>query len=238
MDDIKKEFEKDVAAKKNIARSASKKNVKKWKPMLPHDNITKAELKKLNGKVFIMDPNKKLNWKEFKALSVNLQLEYVNSLVDRFNASNADIAESLGIWRTTFYKHIKNNGIFEKMHKNKGHKGYRIDAKTQIAFEEFVGLISDPFTPFESRFKQTVTEYCDNDIRATEEVVEKTVDEYRKQYEEAVDETRQLYKTPSSITLTWDRVTKDNFGYILDQIEECRLPKKFNIKVTIDEVIF
>lgn len=89
------DFEYDCRQKKNIARSAShKKNGSRSKYCsLPHDHLTKKELKALNGEVVTHNINSPLNWTGFSRLPVDLKKQYLETLVETYGVSAKQIAE-------------------------------------------------------------------------------------------------------------------------------------------------
>lgn len=88
-----------INERKSIARQAkAKKNGSKSKRCsLPSDNMTKSEWKKRNGEMITIKLNEKMEYKSFKNLPISLQAEYLNNLVDKYEARQKDIAEMFGI---------------------------------------------------------------------------------------------------------------------------------------------
>lgn len=72
---------------------------------------SQAELTAMNGPVMSMDPRKFYTWKEFKALAPNLQIEYLEKLVFRYNIGLASIAtEQFGLSScASLVKHMTRN---------------------------------------------------------------------------------------------------------------------------------
>lgn len=67
---------------------------------LPSDNLSKAQIKKMNGDVITLQMNKPIGWKEFKKYSTDLQREYLENLVKNYGARQADIANMFGLDRS------------------------------------------------------------------------------------------------------------------------------------------
>lgn len=88
-----------ISERKSIARQArAKKNGSKSKRCsLPSDNMTKSEWKKRNGEMITVKLNEKMEYGMFKSLPKSLQAEYLNNLVDKYEARQKDIAEMFGI---------------------------------------------------------------------------------------------------------------------------------------------
>lgn len=89
MNDYEYEFKKDSAEKKNIARSARSTRThcgKRGAVRLPSDNLTKKELKAMNGECIEYASLKKpMTFAEFKQLPKDLRkayLEYIDELFD------------------------------------------------------------------------------------------------------------------------------------------------------------
>lgn len=88
-----------ISERKSIARQArAKKNGSKSKRCsLPSDNMTKSEWKKRNGQMITVKLNEKMEYGMFKSLPNSLQAEYLNNLVDKYEARQKDVAEMFGI---------------------------------------------------------------------------------------------------------------------------------------------
>jgi hypothetical protein len=67
---------------------------------LPSDNMTKAQIKKMNGDVITLQMNKPIGWKEFKKYSADLQREYLENLVKNHGARQVDIANMFELERS------------------------------------------------------------------------------------------------------------------------------------------
>lgn len=104
---IKWEFEKDCRDKKNIGHSAAKRVGQRKGCKLPSDYMTTKEKNELNGEVISMNMNKPMTYSEFKELSKDLQLEYLQNLIDNHGGAIAKIASMFEVDRSTFQKHIK-----------------------------------------------------------------------------------------------------------------------------------
>lgn len=107
-ENIEREFYRDVRSKKSLVPSAKhiKKGSKTKFVSLPHDHMTTAQWKKLNGKVQEFNMNKPMNWKEFKQLPADLMGEYIVFLQNEFHASASAIAEALDITYCSFKRVI------------------------------------------------------------------------------------------------------------------------------------
>lgn len=107
------DFDYDAMQKKRIARGAAhrKCGAKSRKCTLPHENLTKKELKALNGEVKSYNIHQRLNWKEFKKLPDELAAEHIQYLVDTFGANVGAIASALGVCYDSVFKHLKSKGI-------------------------------------------------------------------------------------------------------------------------------
>lgn len=111
MDDAEYLFKQDCIKKKTIAHSANKK-VRHAGCKLPSDFMTRREKKELNGEVHIMNIHKPIEFHAFKAMSKDLQQEYLDWLVDTFGVPGAIIARELfKIYHTTLYKYIRENNL-------------------------------------------------------------------------------------------------------------------------------
>ena len=107
------DFDYDVMQKKSIARGAAhrKRGAKSKKCTLPHDNLTKKELKALSGEVKTYNIHQRLTWEQFKALPDDLAAEHIAYLVDNFGANQSAIGQALGVSHITVSRYLKEHGI-------------------------------------------------------------------------------------------------------------------------------
>lgn len=108
------DFDFDCAQKKRIARGAfNRKGTTNRKGCrLPHENLTKKELEKLNGEVFTLSITRPITWEQFKKLPNNLQEEYLNTQVKRFGVGMRTIGQDLfGLAGTSLQSHINKHGL-------------------------------------------------------------------------------------------------------------------------------
>lgn len=88
-------YRQDIKEKKAAGRGAfhKKGGSKSKKCNFPSDYMTRKEKQALNGEVFSYDPRKWYSWEEFKAMPMEYQIKYINSLLTRYNCSFAAIAK-------------------------------------------------------------------------------------------------------------------------------------------------
>lgn len=91
------DFDFDCAQKKRIARGAfNRKGTTNRKGCrLPHENLTKKELEKLNGEITTVSMLSPIAWATFKALAHDLQEEYLNTQIRRFGVGLTTIGREL-----------------------------------------------------------------------------------------------------------------------------------------------
>ena len=107
------DFDYDVMQKKSIARGAAhrKRGAKSKKCTLPHENLTKKELRALSGEVKTYNIHQRLTWEQFKALDDEVAAEHIAYLVDTFGVNIKYIAVALGVSDITVSKYLKEHGI-------------------------------------------------------------------------------------------------------------------------------
>lgn len=107
------DFDYDVMQKKRIASGAAhrKRGAKSKKCTLPHDNLTKKELRALSGEVKTYNIHQRLTWAQFKELPDDLAAEHIKYLVDTFGANIGAIAAALGVCYDSVFKYLKSKGI-------------------------------------------------------------------------------------------------------------------------------
>lgn len=110
---MQKEFNADVRSRKSLASSARRRvcGSKSKYCGLPSDHMTQAEWKKKNGEVIVMNLNIPQTWGQFKSMPVDLQQEYINKCIKRFECSMADFARIFGVSAVTVRTYFKTLGI-------------------------------------------------------------------------------------------------------------------------------
>lgn len=90
-------FRHDIADKKSAGHGAfhQKCGSKSKKCSLPSDYLTKGQLKKMSGECKTFDLNKWYSWEEFKNLPENVQVEYIQKIVDRYHVGLLAIEHKL-----------------------------------------------------------------------------------------------------------------------------------------------
>lgn len=117
-------FYQDIKEKKAAGRGVfhRKCGSKSKKCTLPHERLTKKELAAMNGEVMSYDPRAWYTWKEFKKLTMEWQVNYVNSLITRYNCSCSGICQYIfGINRTTLSNYFKKVGQLEFINNRDAH---------------------------------------------------------------------------------------------------------------------
>lgn len=139
------DFDYDVMMKKRLANQARHKKGTKGRKgcKLPSDYLTEREKKKMNGEVKTVKLGVPMKWEEFKKLSNNLKLEYLNNIKEKYHPSIRQYAEMFSAPRTTiqacFHKlGFKTGGGFGKGSTS------RADGKL---WEEFIGKTDIPEVP-------------------------------------------------------------------------------------------
>lgn len=104
------DFDYDSMQKKRIARGAMNK-VSHRGCTLPHEHLTKKELKKMNGEVKKYNLTQPMAWAEFRAMPIDLQRKYIKMLQDGYHVSNAMLAEMFGIVPHSVERYFVKNDI-------------------------------------------------------------------------------------------------------------------------------
>ena len=123
------DFDYDVMQKKRIARGAyhRKGGSKSKRCPMSTDYMTDKQLKERNGPVKHYDLKHPMSWGEFKKLPADLQQEYLQKLVDRFNAFAKQIAEELfDVAPVTLSAYVRRKGL--KVSWLNSHYASRFDA--------------------------------------------------------------------------------------------------------------
>ena len=113
-------YQEDVRTRSDIKKSAiHKKNGSKSKKCtLPSDYMTEGQKKKMNGRIYSMKMNEPItDWKYFRSFPENLQVEYLNNLIQNYGARGCDLAQMLGTSAPALYavcKSYSNPVIFPR----------------------------------------------------------------------------------------------------------------------------
>ena len=107
------DFDYDALQKKRIAAGARhmKRGSRSKRCSLPSDNLTPAQLKRRNGPVSTYKLDAPMRWDDFKAMPVDLQKKYVDSLHKNYGATGRMIAKMLGVSVATFDKTKRTLGV-------------------------------------------------------------------------------------------------------------------------------
>lgn len=125
MDDAEYLFHKQSKDAKRLARGAyaKKGGSRSKKCTLPSDRLSVKQRKELNGPVMIYNVRRPMKWKEFKELSKDLQIEYLQFLVLDKKARGIDVASMFGISATSLSNWLQKNmrGDFSFPHTGRKH---------------------------------------------------------------------------------------------------------------------
>jgi hypothetical protein len=117
MTEVEKDFHQDCRAKKSVAASARSRRThagKGGKVRLPHDNLTKKELEKMNGECKAYRLNSPMKWAEFKSLPDDLKVAYIKMLREKYNAPTKEITAMLGVSEFSYGEVMRKLGFADK----------------------------------------------------------------------------------------------------------------------------
>lgn len=109
-------FISDVKEKGSIGRSARNRKThagKGGRVRLPHDNLTKKELQKMNGECKSFRLNEPMSWKEFKSMPDDIKITYIKLLRQKFNVPVTYIAKMMGVSEAVVRRELKKFGLTE-----------------------------------------------------------------------------------------------------------------------------
>jgi hypothetical protein len=117
MTEVEKDFHQDCRTKKSVAASARSRRThagKGGKVRLPHDNLTKKELEKMNGECKAYRLNSPMKWEEFKSLPDDLKVAYIKMLREKYNAPTKEITAMLGVSEFSYGEVLRKLGFSDK----------------------------------------------------------------------------------------------------------------------------
>lgn len=135
MNDIEFMLNQDAKSKKSAGRGiyAKKNGSKSKKCRLPSDNLSKKELKKMNGECKMYNLSKPMSYSNFCAMPVDLRVQYLTMLRDKYGASQIDICKMMGVSESAFTQH-KNRHLGGTPE----FKRYKVSRLDKEAWEEFL----------------------------------------------------------------------------------------------------
>ena len=81
------------------------------KVRFPHDNLTRKELEAMNGETRIYRMNDPMKWEDFKTMPVDLQVQYIKEIRNRWHVSDSCIARMMGVNQSSFSCHARKIGV-------------------------------------------------------------------------------------------------------------------------------
>lgn len=104
MTDEEYTFRADCAEKKRVARGSANRRShvgRGGRMKTPSDYMTKKERDKMNGEVKRYSMAHPMKWAQFKQMPDDIKREYIASIMDKFNPTQAAVAEMLGVTQRT-----------------------------------------------------------------------------------------------------------------------------------------
>lgn len=107
------DFEYDCWQRKRLAQQAKyrKCGSKSKKCSMSTDNMTQKQWKERNGKVVTVNLNQPISWKDFKALTLSMQEEYLKHMMESYGANATSFATMFGVQPFTIRRHIQMNNL-------------------------------------------------------------------------------------------------------------------------------
>ena len=143
-------FQQDIRDKKSAGRGAfhKKGGSKSKKCTLPSDYMTRKEKLAMSGECKNYDMKKFYTWEEFKQFPDDIQLQYLNSLINRYDVTIAAIAEELfHMTPTGLYKYLRKHELLDYINKapyGRSTIALQGRAKFMSAIEKANQLVEEP----------------------------------------------------------------------------------------------
>lgn len=210
-------FQQDIKEKKSAGRGAFHKKCgsKSNKCTLPSDRMTKKEREAMNGEVFHYDPRKWYTWEEFKAMPIEYQVKYVNSLLNRYDCGLANISCIVfGKSKSWLSLYFKKHGQREFINAKEKCGGSHYTKSVQKLREDMEKSL---WPNHDEEIQNESDEVVDGD-----ESKELTVQEKIKQAQDTVNlyESRGMPITPELINQIYEEKTGMSFAMAMEHIEE------------------
>ncbi len=120
MTDLQYVYKQDIREKKSTGRGAFHKKCgsKSKKCTLPSDYLTRKEKMAMSGECKTYDMRKFYTYEEFKQFPDDIKLQYLNSLINRYDVTIAAIADELfHITPTGLYKYLRKHELLQYINK-------------------------------------------------------------------------------------------------------------------------
>lgn len=150
MTDLQYVYQSDIREKKSTGRGVfHKKNGSKSKKCtLPSDYMTRKEKMAMSGECKTYDMRKFYIYEEFKQFPDDIQLQYLNSLINRYDVTIAAIADELfHITPTGLYKYLRKHALLQYINKapnGKSAMALQGRAKLMSAIEKANNPVEEP----------------------------------------------------------------------------------------------
>lgn len=153
--------------RKSIAASARRRKTHNGKSgcTLPHENMSRKELLAMNGEVKEYNLSKPMDWKEFKALPMNLQEAYIYQLVKKYDISVRSFTRMLKVSQPTISAYMKERQTLKRLFNSTTANNATRLSKTE-AFFRWAGVIE------EEEVKEEPTDAVIDQIEPSEELPE------------------------------------------------------------------
>lgn len=174
MTDLQYVYQSDIREKKSTGRGIfHKKNGSKSKKCtLPSDYMTRKEKMAMSGECKTYDMRKFYTYEEFKQFPDDIQLQYLNSLINRYDVTIAAIADELfHITPTGLYKYLRKHELLQYINKApNGKSAMALQGRARL-----MSAIEKANSPEEEIIEQPVEEITpesNNKVAETELIVE------------------------------------------------------------------
>lgn len=129
------DFEFDCMKKKKLAGQAKyrKRGSKSKKCSLPSDGMTNKQWKERCGPVISYNPNKPMDWEDFKKLPTHIQAEYITNLQQKYGVTAVDLGKMFGVRALTVRKHADANNLGVEFP-----RGHAMSAANRAEWDKFV----------------------------------------------------------------------------------------------------
>ncbi len=150
MTDLQYVYKQDIREKKSIGRGAFHKKCgsKSKKCTLPSDYLTRKEKMAMSGECRTYDMKKFYTHEEFKQFPDDIKLQYLNSLINRYDVTIAAIADELfHITPAGLYKYLRKHELLQYINKAPNGKSARAlqgRARLMSAIEKANNPVEEP----------------------------------------------------------------------------------------------
>ena len=204
---------------------------------LGHEYKTEKELNKMNGECLSWKLTKFYTWEEFKEMPEDIQVEYINYLIDTYGIGLSSIErEVFDCAGGTLRNHLKKRGLINKIRERKA--GGSTNRKNLVWFKQMIAEERNPKIEEAPKDEPVNGEVCDVYIP---DPIMRNIEKVTKIEEEPVEIPKyepieQPFQQVSTMAFSTEYISNKIDRNMLDTIEHMFKGKKLRVSISVEAV--